>query len=68
MSYVVTNNEGRPVATASTLESAQSFAYHNSTSQRPSYGKTSWTPTGKFYAGDRWTGWEVTPVPTVGKA
>jgi hypothetical protein len=66
MSYVVSNNKGRPVATTATLESAQSFAYQNSTSQRPAYGQVTWTESGKLYAGKRWTGWEITAVPSVG--
>jgi hypothetical protein len=67
MSYVIKDNRGRPVGTASTKDAAESFAYRNTFSLRQ--GKpTSWSPTGKLLAGNRWTGWEVVLVPNVESA
>ena len=63
MSFVITNDKGRPVATATTREAAMIFAYR--AVRRPVGVSVGWTPTGKLTVDGKWTGWEVTSVKTV---
>jgi hypothetical protein len=64
MSFVVTNETGRPVAAAEKQEDAELFAYRNS-GGKLGKGPTEWSPTGKLMVGGRWTGWEVREVASL---
>lgn len=57
---VITNEHGKPVAVAPSMERAQEFVYRNV--HRDPEAPVQWTETGKHIVGGRWTGWEAREV------
>lgn len=70
MSFVVTNETGKPVATATNVEDAQMYAWRFSGGKLADGGSGTleWTRTGKMLVGGRWNGWEIREVEEVGYA
>lgn len=66
MTYVVSDERGRPVASATSKDEAQTFAYRNTSRKRHPAATVEWTGTGKMFVGGRWNGWEVHEVLEVG--
>jgi hypothetical protein len=66
MTYVVTDNTGRPVATATNPDDAKTFVYRNLAAvDRDPYATVAWTLTGKLMRDGKFTGWEIREVAEV---